>query len=264
MLDNLIGLQNGFLNYMAISIDYRYLIIDEYYNTCLHGLHMKVDLKNNQTLTKYTRIYGVMNGLCFEFLNEEYICVYTDYLNGAKHGQQLKYKRHTLIESTEFINDKLDGLKVIYRNGNVIYAIEYKNNQKHGLKRRYDASGILLEEGMYEYDRLHGALRVFNSKGLSHMSEYVHGGLIQSWNYYESGKIESYFTNDTTTYYRPDGTIKRAELTDYDRICDNVYYYDCRGKLVKNRSKYVELYTISRIKTVWYDSSGEITHIQIQ
>jgi len=87
-----------------------------------------------------------------EYYNgDKYIGIFVD---GKKQGKGKYIIKETGVYIGDFLNNSLNGEGKLFYNDDSSYIGEFKNNKRHGLGKLYDASNNLVENGMWENDKL--------------------------------------------------------------------------------------------------------------
>ena len=143
------------------------------------------------------------------FNNGVPIGTFTYYYNNGKVKSTTTFvegthKVHTIINDINgnkasegnFIDQIKDSIWNYYsENGTLIKTESYKNGKKHGSWKTYSAqTGVMLDECIYDNDKLNGARRTYFTNGkISTRTDYINGEM--------NGSVESYFPNGKI-YYR--------------------------------------------------------------
>ncbi len=163
----------------------------------------------------------------------------TNYKNGMKNGEYIKYENRIIKEKKSYKENELNGSSFIYdNNGKIISEKNYKNNKQDGFDISYNDEGIINFKYNYKDGALDGECISYNFDGSFRIiCNYKNGKL--------DGKVTHYYWNNQ---------IKLIEIWNNDDLYKETSYY-LNGR-IEGEGYYKDGERTG--EWIWYNQDGSI------
>jgi antitoxin component YwqK of YwqJK toxin-antitoxin module len=111
------------------------------------GIYKHYNKYGGELRSEYFHVNGVINGKYTEYTvknGETYILEETNYINGEKHGEYIKYHdNHTIKFKGDYINNKKNRIEYYNKNGKLITIYDFVNGECEKFDKDHSCGSLM-------------------------------------------------------------------------------------------------------------------------